>query len=901
MEKTHTDNSPKKGSLEKTRTDNHSKKGSLEKTDIDTNSPGKRPASDADESRQNVSTLEKGNKKTVDADFKKHFSTNIALKTENKPALSKTLGTSTSGKCITLENLAHLPNQERYQTKKMLGKGGMGVVMLVHDNILERQVAMKLMKNEKKQTSSYYRFIREARITGSLEHPNIISIYDLSSLDDLYFTMRLVQGTTFFELIQRLKKQDESYEEYTLSKRLRLFQNVCYALEYAHSKDIIHRDLKPENIMLGKYGEVFVLDWGLAKNIAEKKDSDSEGAKEVQKVENSESLDQTKKGSLIGTPRYMSPEQAKGRVHQIDKVTDIYALGAILYEVITLEPVFQAKDLISLIDKIVNSPVQKRMWNKNNEFIPKDLMAIALKAMAKKKVERYASVTDMRKDIDFFLEKKPVSAFQGSVFDKIEKFASRNSHIMVAAVLFMFFAAITYHLLDKHAQQAKADTNAYIQQQKYFLAEMRKQLTEAIYRHKELVANRQQKIDILRQDTSHTTQQEIELARILTQIEEVELRIETLGNDILNNYEDDYTKQELSRYYIESAKILLESANQQNFLKVRKKINRARQLAPAYSEEYDSIEHQISIYGKATLDNPRQIPVTIEKVLLKEGVAKVEFLQNIGSSQNLKLQIGSYLANTQEICFPFVVEPNKETRLQILQTQNQPNGMVFVPGGSFYFGAKRFADERQKQVEIKPFYIDSTEVTFKEYLKFYRAVGKSIHIPKVSFAGKQEELWDSALKLRFGLSQNCPVFGVTWQAANDFCEWKTEITGYRFDLPHVKEWEKSARGVDGRIFPWGNLENSRLANVAQGRSFGQVMPVGSFPADKSVYGVFDMAGNVAEWTRSKAANGEYFVKGSHVNRTIDEAKVYASYTLSENHIGFVGFRCVCRSIRIKNK
>ncbi len=204
---------------------------------------------------------------------------------------------------------------ERYQLVQELGRGGMGVVYQVHDLLLERDVAVKVLSNVTGVGRAAERLRREAQTLALLEHPGIVPIHDAGTLPDgrRFYAMKLVQG---FTIAQRRP-------EGSLAERLRLFLRICEPIELAHSKQIIHRDLKPANIMVGPFGEVLVMDWGIARALTEadpeSSDSDAPASSRV-----------TADGVVIGTPGFMAPEQAAGRNDEIDERTDVWSLGAVL-------------------------------------------------------------------------------------------------------------------------------------------------------------------------------------------------------------------------------------------------------------------------------------------------------------------------------------------------------------------------------------------------------------------------------------------------------------------------------------------------------------------------------------------------------------------------------------------
>ena len=232
----------------------------------------------------------------------------------------------------------------RYRDLGLLGKGGMGEVRRVRDTLLHRTLAMKIMHSRMMSKPRYVsRFVEEAQIEAQLQHPNIVPVHDIGTLEDgrQYFTMKQIRGTEFSEKIREIheastKDRWRSSEDGTTFRDLiRIHQTVCETVAYAHAQGVIHRDLKPENIMLGGFGEVLVVDWGLAKLLGRE---EAEWSPEDEVLESDRSKNdahKTQMGSVAGTPYYMAPEQAYGHTDKVGTATDVYTLGAILYEILS--------------------------------------------------------------------------------------------------------------------------------------------------------------------------------------------------------------------------------------------------------------------------------------------------------------------------------------------------------------------------------------------------------------------------------------------------------------------------------------------------------------------------------------------------------------------------------------
>lgn len=361
-----------------------------------------------------------------------------------------TLDYQGGGKQVVREALAGRKNsKDRYVIEGEIARGGMGTVLRAVDCDLRREVAVKYMLDEK-DPKKKARFIEEAQINGQLEHPNIVPVYDLGidASKRPFIMMKMVKGRSLKDVLDQLRQQPKQAErEFTLGRLLNILVNVCHALAYAHARGVIHRDLKPANLMLGDFGEVYVMDWGLAKVVrpgapvaapTEQITSASQSGKVVTNRESEGDL--TQDGHVLGTPVYMPPEQANGQIHAIDGRSDVYSLGAILYEMLTLlPPVDKEGGHLAILMRVINGeitpPEQRDPARARAGKIPQELAAIAMKALGKEPAARYPSVESLRRDLELFQEGRSVSAKQDTTREMLWKLAKRNK--AASAALFI--------------------------------------------------------------------------------------------------------------------------------------------------------------------------------------------------------------------------------------------------------------------------------------------------------------------------------------------------------------------------------------------------------------------------------------------------------------------------------
>jgi serine/threonine protein kinase len=283
---------------------------------------------------------------------------------------------------------------ERYVTVGELGRGGMGEVTLCLDRRIGRRVALKRTR----PGANAERFVREACVQGQLQHPTVVPLYDMSSDGGrTSFTMKHVRGMTFKAILAGLAAGDPAIGgRFSQRKLLSDFASVCLGVAFAHDRGVVHRDLKPENLMAGDYGEVYVLDWGVAK-IADA------AALADDRVELTADAHATAAGSMIGTPGYMSPEQCVGETENLDGRSDVYSLGAILFEILALERLHEGKTVEERVESTLQGADARASVRAPDRDVAPELEAVCVRATAKDRAARFASARELHDAVERYL------------------------------------------------------------------------------------------------------------------------------------------------------------------------------------------------------------------------------------------------------------------------------------------------------------------------------------------------------------------------------------------------------------------------------------------------------------------------------------------------------------------
>jgi serine/threonine-protein kinase len=724
------------------------------------------------------------------------------------------------------------PAEEKYELLAGIGAGGMGEVVLVHDRDLRREVAMKMIRTEHAGHAALRRkFVAEAQATSQLEHPGIPPVHDIGITPEgrIYFTMKVVRGRTLATILRDLVLGvKEARQEYTLHKLVSVLERISEAVHFAHEKGVVHRDLKPENVMLGAYGEVHVMDWGIAK-VTSSAGEDESGDETVRTVETDTAL-MTQVGTVKGTIPYMSPEQARGA--PLDRRTDVYALGAILYEILTLHPAFEGSGP-QLVLKVRAGEYPDVAARNPRRPVPEGLAALCRRAMSMDAAARPASAREFGEGLRSFLDGRAekerrhkeaealaaqgreATARYASAHDAIDE-AERTAKEEEGKVQSWEPVTAKAALLAAKKALAQAQRNAA-----HAFAEATKLLEGALLAEPENASARAALADLWR-----------------SRLDDAERRNDPVDGDFALTMVRRYDDGRLAAYISGEGSLELET-------------DRAgAEVVLLRYEDRDGI----------LVPGP-------EQVLGRTPLAKTP------------LPMGSYLVLLRHPRFPEVRYPVHITRNRAwkgrvtLRTKDEiGDGFVYVPGGPFVFGEGK----ETKVLELPDFAVAQKPITFADWAEFLAAVEKEEGleaakrlVPNVKGDGEYLERGDdgswrvkpgltagpaeASLIARHGagFETRMPVVGVSWHDAVAYCAWKTKTTGREWRLPTEEEREKAARGVDGRAYPWGDLADATLGKCVDSRAeVSQPEPVGSFPTATSIYGMIDAAGNTSDWTDS---------------------------------------------------
>ena len=733
----------------------------------------------------------------------------------------------------------------RYELGDQLGKGANGVVHLAGDRRLGRQVAVKLHgKGAELSDIELGRFAHEAQVTGQLPHPSVVPVYDLGVLPDgrPFYAMKRIEGDTLKDVYDGIKRdQGEYVDTWTVPHLVQVLLRVAQATAFAHDRGVIHRDIKPANIMVGEYGEVLLLDWGVARVLGQAE----EGRQPVATWRSEGLEDLTVVGTVAGTPAYMAPEQARGDIDLIGPATDVYSIGIVLYEYLTRRRPFRASNVRELLDKVVSEPIVPPSRTRMGRYVDPELESLLMRCIDKEPQERFSDGGALASALEAFLE--------GSRKREEARRLTRRAMGKSAAY-------------SKAAEAAARMEQDLLRRQRrlppWARPEERRPLWDQERQWRELRSLRDDTYDEAvalfqgaLENEPHDDEARAGMASLsLRRMDEAEARGETQAAR--------FFRGQVLRYDTGVLRGLLEG---HAGLMLRTDPPGARATWFELSEQQRALRRG----GGADLGI-----TPLEEVALPAG-SHVVLLEAPG---RVPVLLPLFVHRADGITH----------RVRLLRPEDLADGYVPVVAGPFVQGGDPSALDSTRRTETKmvDFAIGRHPVTVEAFKRFLDDEGAS-----AGFG-----CWTGPDDVPPGQVGRLPALGVSRTGAEAYAAWLSARSGRRFRLPTGAEWEKAGRGVDGRVYPWGNTWEPTFCNGPDAVA-GQPapLPVGSCPEDVSVYGVRDLAGGVCEWVSGEVPHrpDRGWLRGGSWNSHPQQARLCSRMTAPlDGRGGTIGFRLV---------
>ncbi len=709
-----------------------------------------------------------------------------------------------------------------------LGRGGMGEVRRVRDPNLDRIIAQKIARpGLEKDPAQIARFLEEAHIAALLQHPGVVPVHALGYLPDgrPYFTMREVHGPTLANAIRdvhaatRDGRWGAAPSGWNFRRLIDAFHRACDTIAYAHAQSVLHRDIKPENIMLGRYGEVLVLDWGLAR------------------VTGPSSRSQPLSGDVVaGTPAYMAPEQAAGGFERVGPTADVYALGAVLYEILCGRPPYEGPSSEAILAAVRAGP-PPAPWVASREGgppIPVELEEICLRAMAREPEDRPADAHVLAAEVGDWLEGVRRR-------DQALEILSRGDELLPRVERLRFQAAALRVQAAQLLEPLQGSVPATEREPAWALEDEADRLER-----KALLA-------------------EVEVVQLWGAALTTEPDLPEAHERLAEHYRRLHKEAEGRRDW---------SAAEGLALQVRAHDLRGR--------------HAAWLRGDGTLTlltDPPGAEVSLYRYVSRARRLVAVPERSLGRTPlvGLPLAMGSYLLEIRApgrevVHYPVVIRrlehwsghPPEEERSVPIPLPSlgalEPED-AYVPAGWFLSGPAENDRAEASFCWVDGFVCRRSPVTNREFLAFLNDLllqgleeEALLAAPRLrgGKAGQRGDLlYRRDAEGRFALGVDAeghawlpayPVVNVDWHGARAYARWESLRTGHPWRLPLDLEWEKAARGVDGRTYPWGDFFDPSFCCMLESHSHARLPSVvDAFPVDQSPYGVRGLAGNVRDW------------------------------------------------------
>lgn len=716
----------------------------------------------------------------------------------------------------------------QYEIVREIARGGVGRIDLIRDKDLMRTLVMKTLIDGAGATDYVLKkFVEEAQITAQLEHPNIVPVHDFGffSGGEVFFTMKLVQGRTLKEIIKGLRKHDpEIVSQFSRTRLLTAFVQVCMAISFANSRGVVHRDIKSSNIMLGDYGETLVLDWGIAKVVGASDDMHGVSVATLR----SQSDDSTLMGVVTGTPAYMSPEQAAGKIDAVDQRSDVYALGAVLYELLAYRPPFRGKNFRQILAQVLTrAPVAPSTRAPANN-VPRRLEEICLRCLEKRPEDRYQSVPELVADLEQYL---------AGVEDLDRRMRMSQTKLEEGVERVRDYTRSRAQVMSLRDELVQIEWSI----RGYDPVEVKRALWSKQAEHAEHRAQAQQHFSLAAQAL-----------------------MASLGFDPDN----DEAADALARLYWGRLREAEQADDEDAIIYYRG-------LVEAYNR--GALDTQLRAEGRIIIRSvPAQAEVTASQYVEVDLQRQPLMEEALGRTplNNIPLNQGSWLLTLRSPGYRDVLYPVRIDRGEVCDVVCRfftddviGQHFLYVPGGPFIMGGDPgCASARHRRiVQVPDLFVARYPVTCGEYLGFLRALDQ--HDPAQAIARMPRlkvhtgHLWIRDEHGQIAMPQTdseglawqvyWPILGISYDDAEAYCAWYAQRTGDAVRLPSEAEWEKAARGTDGRLYPWGNRFDAAFCKMASARADRPTPEsVGSFPSDVSPYGLYDVAGGVAEYVNT---------------------------------------------------